>query len=165
MSSVDSERWKSLSAAGLRTSKDGGCFSLGRNARPSRGSLLDPGHVHQLNSRSLSDLRSFFCRTFLMHSRYIRHNSRICTSWKRESVAYTRGSFCDRAACRVVATRVSELGANGGGKGFAIWRPQTSARIPRRFGRVFPKPLHIIATVHDVVKAGRGCWQLIENWV
>ncbi len=38
------------------------------------GHRFDPGHVHQLNSRSLNYLRSFFYCTILVQFRYIRYN-------------------------------------------------------------------------------------------
>src|SRR5260370_22449627 len=47
--------------------------------------VFDPGHVHQLNSRSLNHLCCFFCCTTLVHFRDNRYNGQF-SSRENESV-------------------------------------------------------------------------------
>src|SRR6266849_9687693 len=66
------------------------CSSAGRApALQAGGRRFDPGHVHQLNSRSLNYLRSNFDCLILLQFRDIRYNGQF-SSRENESVAYSR---------------------------------------------------------------------------
>src|SRR2546426_2127447 len=53
------------------------------------GHRFDPGHVHQLNPRSLNHLRCNFYCTILVQFRYIRYNSHDWIFWKTESKSHS----------------------------------------------------------------------------
>jgi hypothetical protein len=64
------------------------CSSAGRApALQAGGRRFDPGHVHQLNSRSLNHLRCFFLCTTLVQIRDNRDNRLLFEIRKSESVA------------------------------------------------------------------------------
>src|SRR3989442_5466117 len=64
------------------------CSSAGRAPALQAGShRFDPGHVHQLNSRSLNHLRCNFYCTILVQFRYIRYN---WSFWKFKAEANER---------------------------------------------------------------------------